>query len=262
MNNRINSFSSKIIEEIGYYVYALVNPKNKNIFYIGKGSGNRCFQHLKNNPKGNIKISKTLRGLKDENFIPSIDILRYGLSEAGALDVEAGIIDSIGLQNLTNEVRGHNIEKGRIKADDLNRLLGGKTLNIEEIKDNIILFFPHKALEKGHETYDSTRQFWAISESRMKNKPDSEDLFYKYAFGMQGNFVLDVYEIIKWFPAGTTISSRPFNDDQKTRWEFIGKNIPLATEKLYKNKRLLENKQSLKASQRGFRYLNCGKSMK
>ena len=262
MDNSIKSFSSKIIKELGYYVYALVNPKNENIFYIGKGKGNRCFQHLKNSPKANFKITKTLRGLKDETFIPRIDILRYGLSEEDALEVEAAIIDSIGLQNLTNEVRGHNIEKGRVKADDLNRLLGGEKLNIEEIKDNIILFFPHQALKKGHDKYDSTRQFWPLSESRMNKKTNSGDLFYKYAFGMQGNFVLDVYEILKWFPAGTTVSSRIFNDDQKTRWEFIGKNISLDTEKLYKNKLLFENERPLIASQRGFRYLNGVKSMK
>ena len=43
----IESFSQKTIKAIKYYVYALVNPKTENIFYIGKGSKNRCFKSWK-----------------------------------------------------------------------------------------------------------------------------------------------------------------------------------------------------------------------
>ena len=53
--------------------------------------------------------------MKEQNqkkdFIPRIDIIRYGLSEEDALEVEAAVIDSIGVKNIDNEVRGHKIEK-------------------------------------------------------------------------------------------------------------------------------------------------------
>ena len=74
--NNIESFSQKTIKAIKYYVYALVNPKTENIFYIGKGSKNRCFKSWK---EQNQK----------KDFIPRIDIIRYGLSEEDALEVEA-----------------------------------------------------------------------------------------------------------------------------------------------------------------------------
>ena len=36
----MNKFSDKTIEELGYYVYSLTDPRNNKIFYIGKGCGN------------------------------------------------------------------------------------------------------------------------------------------------------------------------------------------------------------------------------
>ena len=63
-----------------------------------------------------------------KDFIPRIDIIRYGLNEEDALEVEAAVIDSIGVKNIDNEVRGHNIEKSRIVASDLNLQLNQSTL--------------------------------------------------------------------------------------------------------------------------------------
>ena len=39
-------FSQKTIEELNYYVYVLVDPRNSKIFYVGKGIGNRVFAHV------------------------------------------------------------------------------------------------------------------------------------------------------------------------------------------------------------------------
>ena len=40
-------FNSEIIKKMKYYVYLLSDPKTGEIFYIGKGQGNRVFSHLK-----------------------------------------------------------------------------------------------------------------------------------------------------------------------------------------------------------------------
>ena len=42
----ITSFSPKTIEELGYYVYVYSDPDTHKPFYVGKGKGNRVFDHL------------------------------------------------------------------------------------------------------------------------------------------------------------------------------------------------------------------------
>lgn len=38
-------FKQSVKEALNFYVYALVDPRDKKIFYVGKGSGDRVFQH-------------------------------------------------------------------------------------------------------------------------------------------------------------------------------------------------------------------------
>ncbi|CDF99459.1 Putative uncharacterized protein [Avibacterium paragallinarum JF4211] len=52
-------FSTGVIEKIGYYIYCLVDPRNQNIFYVGKGKGNRVFQHSKGHYQA--KLVKVIR---------------------------------------------------------------------------------------------------------------------------------------------------------------------------------------------------------
>lgn len=38
-------FTQATIEKIKFYVYLLKDPRDKSIFYVGKGKGNRVFNH-------------------------------------------------------------------------------------------------------------------------------------------------------------------------------------------------------------------------
>jgi hypothetical protein len=80
-------FSSKVIEQLKHYVYLYIDPRTEQVFYIGKGKGNRTFGHLQSTAdSGKARIINQLRKVKLE---PRIELLKYGLTEKEALLVEA-----------------------------------------------------------------------------------------------------------------------------------------------------------------------------
>jgi hypothetical protein len=78
-------FDKYIKEDISmYYIYEYVDPRNNLPFYIGKGSGQRKFGHLKetlestDNKKKYFKIQK----IKSLGMIPIINIIVDGIKDA------------------------------------------------------------------------------------------------------------------------------------------------------------------------------------
>ena len=110
--NALEKFSNKTLEKIGHYVYGLMDPLSKEYFYIGKGSGNRVFSHVRQkirqkdiDPKFDI-----IERLKEFGG-PEIIILRHGLSEYQALLIESTIID----EKLLSGISADNIKENRKK---------------------------------------------------------------------------------------------------------------------------------------------------
>ncbi|MDH0450858.1 hypothetical protein [Shewanella sp. GD04112] len=246
-------FSQRVKEHLGFYVYALIDPFTGKIFYVGKASGNnRAFDHLKENVKESRKTTMIdqIRSLGRE---PLVEILRSGLSsEDVAFEVEAAIIDSIGMENLTNEVRGHGVSRGRMKVEEL-KYFDADPICVSNIDEKCMMFFINRTYSptlSENRLYDYVRQFWHNVSAKKR-----ESLEYKTALAIVDSTVVEVYNIVAWYPAGTTLSTRVYQgDSDSNRWEFVGQKISEHT--LYGKRLVDESGDDLTANQLGYGYIN------
>ena len=90
-----------------YYVYQLVDPRNNKPFYIGKGTGNRAYQHTKfKDGNENTYKDRKIKSILKENLEIIVDLLYKDLTDENtAYELEKQIIEKIGIENLTNLVK-------------------------------------------------------------------------------------------------------------------------------------------------------------
>ncbi|AOZ11072.1 hypothetical protein BKK80_34490 (plasmid) [Cupriavidus malaysiensis] len=250
------SFSAKAATHLGYYVYALVDPRDNQIFYVGKASANnRAFDHLKARKEEGEK-QRRIAAIRDEDLEPEVQILRYGLkSEQACLDVEAPIIDTIGLENLTNKVRGHGIERGRQTAKEIERLHGSADVELSTYQGALMLFFINRTYsptKTEQEIYDCTRQYWHRVAKKTRKPGADGKLRYPTALAVVDSVVVRAYSIAAWFPAGATFTSRGIFSPSD-RWEFVGQ---LLTDHPLAGRRLKRKGKDILATQQGYRYVN------
>jgi len=65
-------FSEEVRQKINYYVYRLIDPRNGETFYVGKGMDNRVFQHIRekieeNQDSNDLKLRR-IREIKGPEF--------------------------------------------------------------------------------------------------------------------------------------------------------------------------------------------------
>lgn len=224
----MRTFSKPVINELKYYVYIYSHPKTGEIFYVGKGKGNRVFAHL--NDKSDHQKVQYIKALRSQGLEPKIEILIHGLEdEETALRVESSIIDLIGIKKLTNKQSGYKSASfGRMSIDQISSIYDKEKVDIEEpaILIRINQAFRYSMHEV--ELYDYTRGRWKLNPERAKNA--------KYGIAVYEGIIQEVYTILEWHKAGTTESVRKDDETNQLntkdslvgRYEFVG--IPAPTE--------------------------------
>lgn len=213
---RVEDFPISVIEKLGYYVYFLIDPETKQIFYIGKGVGNRVFAHANaaiSQPTPSEKLDR-IRTIHEKGMSVEHVIHRHGLTEKEAFEVEAALIDFVGIDTLTNQVLGLNSDdRGRMSVVDIIEKYAAPEVIIDE---PVILITINKLYRKGmraDELYEVTRGNWVLGKRREKAR---------YAFAVYNGLIRAAYTIERWHP----VSNRSPSQKTTNRWRFDGNIAP------------------------------------
>lgn len=241
--------SQRVQDHLKHYVYLYLDPRDKRVFYIGKGKGDRVLAHLADD--SHTERAARIKELRALQLEPQIEILRYGLnSQKEASLVESAAIDLIGVSDLTNVVRGHGAsEAGRSRLEDLTQELEAKDA---EITDKVLLINIAQLYHYGMsplQLYEATRGVWKLDLARAKN--------VEYAFAVYRGVVREVYETASWFPGGTTEYFDRSRDSVKDsdRFEFVGRIADVAIQSKYRGRSVAG--QWTQGAQNPIKYVNC-----
>lgn len=97
------------IPPAGFYVYALIDPENDEIFYIGKGIGGRVLKHEERTRRGVLQNKEKVKRIQ-KIFASSQEVERRILfcsnSEEVTLAIEANVVRELAALGLTNIIGG------------------------------------------------------------------------------------------------------------------------------------------------------------
>jgi len=197
----ITAFSEKALGALGdYYVYALIDPRDNKVFYIGKGTGNRVFSHEiesgKNQKSEKSKLQR-IREIESCGLSVRRMIVNWGLSESEAFAAEAALINMLNCVEgirLTNEVSGHHVHEC-MTVENFERMYGAIPLGNDDIKHSVLVIKINKLYRKdmnGEELYDTVRGFWAASLKSIEERK------VRYVFGVYNGLIVAVYKPDEW----------------------------------------------------------------
>lgn len=237
----------EVAEHLGHYVYMYVHPETKQPFYIGKGQRDRALAHLSTTHES--RKVKILNQLREANLEPRIEVLAHRLPDKEtAFLIEAAVIDALGLESLTNEVRGwRSVEMGRVPLSELVARYAAEPVQIEHAVMLISVNRQFRPDMSEAELYDSTRGVWRAGRKREGAE---------YAFAVYRGVVREVYRIDAWHPANSTTYTTGMSEsrDIPGRWEFTGQRAEESVRSQYLGKSV---KTYLPQNQWSFRYVKC-----
>lgn len=220
-------FPPYVAQKLKTYVYRLIDPRNGETFYVGKGKGNRLFAHIRaeqgiGGDELNNKM-KRIREIRLDGFEVAHVIHRHGMDEATAFEVECALMDAYpGLSNIAGGIGGN--EFGAMHAQEVLKRYAAEPAVFRH--KGILISVNRTATETS--LYDATRYAWVVSKTRVK---EAEVILPTVQGLIVGAFIAD-----EWLPA--TAENFPGREPVPGRLGFKGREAPEEIKDLYVGKRV------------------------
>ena len=197
----VKEFSNEAIDNLKYYVYKLIDPRDGKVFYIGKGKGNRVFSHINLSERYETKDEEIsdkislIREIKNDGLDVIAVIHRHGINdEDTAYQVEAALIDEY--NNLTNIQSGHNSnDYGPINVNQVESIYGLEKLKVDDIdkSDKLLLIKIREEYIKNNDNdiYRTVRYAWSLSKNRVND--------IKMVAAVVNGVIKKVYRVDRWY---------------------------------------------------------------
>jgi hypothetical protein len=225
-------FPVGVSDKLGFYVYRLIDPRNGETFYVGKGKSDRVLRHanggLKLAPQEDAVDTKMqrIKEIRSAGLEVGHVIHRHGIKdEKAAFEIEAAVIDAY--PGLTNKVGGHSNDFGAAHVEEIITLYDAEPF--VPLHRLLLVSIGRSYGEPGKSVYDAVRYAWVLNPDKARKA--------EFVLAHVQGLVKGVFKPVKWMEA-IPQNFPGFEIADPDRWGFEGEEADEAVRRQYLRKRV------------------------
>lgn len=217
-----------VVQQLQHYVYALRDPRDCKVFYVGEGTGSRVVAHLSDALEGRARRrDHTIHTRRIEEIWAADEMVDWQIISRGhetqreAEIVEAAVMSALMISpngDLLNLQGGrHAAQHGSLPAHEISALAAQPFNPNREI--GAVFIFPRSRFEEGEAAYEAIRCCWSAGSCW-------RELENAVAVGVLNGRSIAAYTITGWAPAENSkwmFEGEPIDRDDlvNTRWTHV-----------------------------------------